>query len=306
MGRKGFTMIITWEEGIDSYRKNTLEINDIENIYTVELCDRALPTEVRTFSDIIFDCLSDRDTKTVEVLYSGGLDSELVLKACIKNKIPVTAITMKLYVDHILINSHDIYYSEKFCRENNLTQKIVDFHIRPFYENGDHINYLKPYYITSPHVATHMWLLEQCSSFPVIGGEYSWPQDSKVLSPHRLSFNSCARFMKDKNITGIGNVLNHSLELNVKMIQQNIRTQQDINPSNIMLFKHKMYNNFELGAFEPRMKSYGWENVSPSWFDKPKYKDDLIKMYGDNKSIIKWGKKIADAMGGEPGMNDKF
>jgi hypothetical protein len=37
-----------------------------------------------------------------------------------------------------------------------------------------------------------------------------------------------------------------------------------------------------------------------------KFKDDLIKMYGDNKSIIKWGEKIADAMGGTPGINDKF
>lgn len=299
-------MIITWEEGIDSYRKNTLEINDIENVYTVELCDKELPTEVRNFSDIIVDCFKERGTKTVEVLYSGGLDSELVLRACIKNKIPVTAITMKLYIDNILINSHDIYYSEKFCRENNLTQKIVDFHIRPFYENGDHVNYLKPYYVTSPHVATHMWLLEQCSGFPVIGGEYSWPQHINLLSPHRLSFNSYDRFMKDKSIAGIGNVLNHSLELNIKMIQQNLRTQIDIDPSNIMLFKHKMYNKFELGTFEPRMKSYGWENVSRNWFDKPRYKDDLIRSYGDNKSIIKWGKKIAEALNGVPGTNDKF
>jgi len=299
-------MIVTWEEGIDSYIINTLEINDIENIYTVEICDRELPSESRSISDIIFDCFKDRDTKTVEVLYSGGLDSELVLKACIKNKIPVTAITMKLYIDDIIINSHDLYYSEKFCRENNITQKLVDFHIRSFYENGDHVSYLKPYHITSPHVASHLWLLEQCSSFPVIGGEYSWPQPSKVLSPHRLSYNSYSRFMKDRNITGIGNVLNHSLELNIKMIQHSLDTQYIINSFDIMLFKYRMYNNFDLGIFEPRMKSYGWENVSPKWFNKMKYKDELVNMYGIDKPIIKWGKKIADVMGGEPGMNDKF
>jgi hypothetical protein len=67
-----------------------------------------------------------------------------------------------------------------------------------------------------------------------------------------------------------------------------------------------MYNNFELGTFEPRMKSYGWENVSRKWFDKTKYKEDLIEMYGADKSIIKWGKKIAKAIRGEPGTNDKF
>jgi len=297
-------MITTWQEGIDSYRINTLEINGIENVYTVELCDRELPTDVRNFSDIIFDCFKDRGTKTVEVLYSGGLDSELVLRACIKNKIPVIVITMKLYIDNVIINSHDLYYSEKFCRENNLTQKFVELHARSFYENGDYINYVKPYYITSPHVASHLWLIEQCSSFPIMCGDYSWPQHDKILSPHRLSFNSYSRFMKDKNITGIGNVLNHSLELNIKMIQHHIQHYAD--PFIIMLFKCKMYNSFGLGTFEPRMRSYGWEHVNPKWFDRMQYKDDLIKMYGDNKSIIKWGKKIANAMGGVPGINDKF
>jgi hypothetical protein len=298
-------MVITWEEGIDSYKINTLEINNIENIYTVELCDRELPTETRNFSDIIFDCFKYRDTKTVEILYSGGLDSELVLKSCIKNKIPVSVITMKLYIDNVLINSHDLYYSEKFCRENNLTQKFVDFHARSFYENGDYINYLKPYYITSPHVASHMWLIEQCGSFPIMCGDYSWPQHTnKILSPHRLSYNSYSRFMKDRNITGIGNVLNHSLELNIKMMQHHIQNYTD--PFYIMLFKCKMYNSFGLGTFEPRMRSFGWEYVNLKWFDRMKYKTDLIKMCGEDKPIVKWGKKIAEVLGGEPGSNDKF
>lgn len=299
-------MIITWQDGMDLYKSHTLEINNTENIYTVELCDRELPIEVRDFSDIMFDCFKDRGTKNVEVLYSGGLDSEMVLKSCIKNKIPVYAITMKLYIDNMLINGHDLYYSEKFCRENDVTQKFVEFHIRPFFENGDHVNYLKPYYITSPHVASHLWLLEQCSSFPVIGGEYSWPQHTKILSPHRLSYNSYSRFMKDKNITGIGNVLNHSLELNIKLIKHNLHTQNYVDPTIISLFKGKMYNGFGLDPLEPRMNSYGWENVSRKWFDKTKYKEELIKMYGIDKSIIKWNTKIAEAMNGSVGSNDKF
>lgn len=299
-------MIITWQDGLDLYKSHKLEVNGVENIYTLELCDRDICTETRSISDIINDCFKDRGTRIVEVLYSGGLDSELVLRACIKNKTPVHAITMKLYIDNLLINSHDLYYSEKFCRENNLTQKIVEFNIRPFYENGDHINYLKPYYITSPHVASHMWLIEQCNSFPVIGGEYSWPQHIKIISPHRLSYNSYSRFMKDKSISGIGNVLNHSLELNTKMIRHNLHTQNHIDPTNIALFKSRMYNDFGLDPLEPRINSYGWENVSRKWFDKTKYKEDLIKMYGVDKSIIKWGKKIAEAMGSEPGINDKF
>ena len=43
----------------------------------------------RNITDIFNDHLSIRQTKYVEVLYSGGLDSELVLLSCLKNKIPV-------------------------------------------------------------------------------------------------------------------------------------------------------------------------------------------------------------------------
>jgi hypothetical protein len=297
-------MIITWQDGMDLYKSHTLEVNGTENVYTLELCDRDIPSEVRNVSDIINDCLKERDTKTVEVLYSGGLDSELVLRACIKNKIPIVVITMKLYIDGVIINSHDLYYSEKFCREHNLTQKFVELHARPFFENGDHINYLKPYYITSPHVASHFWLIEQCNSFPIMSGDYSWPQHIPVLSPHRLSFNSYSKFMQDNGISGIGNVLNHSLELNVKMIQQHIKNYSD--PFNIMLFRSKMYSSLGLGNFEPRFRSFGWEYVSSKWFDRMKYKDELINMYGEDKSTIKWNTKIAEAINGSVGFNDKF
>ena len=214
-------MIITWEDGIDSYKSHTLEIGESDHLYTLELKDVEF-SETKNFSDILYDCIKNKYTKRVEVLYSGGLDSELVLRACLANKIPTVAVTMKLYIDNVIINSHDLYYSEKFCRENNVTQKFVEFHGRSFYENGDHFKYLKPYYVVSPHVASHFWLIEQCEHFPIMAGDYSWPQQTPILSPHRLAFNSYSKFMEDNNITGVGNMLNHSLELNIKMIRHHV------------------------------------------------------------------------------------
>lgn len=297
-------MIIAWTDGVDDYKSHILEINQHQNLYTLELNDVRTAEEPKSFSDMIYDCLKNRQCKQIEILYSGGLDSELVLRACLANKIPTVALTMKIYIDGVIINTHDLYYSEKFCRENSVNQKFVEFHARTFYENGDYIQYLKPYYITSPHVASHFWLIEQANHFPVMAGDYSWPQQSKILSPHRLAFNSYQKFMDNKSIYGIGNMLNHSLELNLKMMQHHIMNYSDQN--RIMLFRSKMYSSLGLGDFEPRSRSFGWEHVNSNWFDRMKYKEELIKLLGDTKSMIKWNQKIANLLEGEPGINDKF
>ena len=112
--------IIEWNVGLNGFKKCMLELGENSHKFTTELLD--VPFEPnRNITDIFNDHLSNRQTKYVEVLYSGGLDSELVLLSCIKNKIPVIAITLVIKIDGMIINTHDLYYAEKFCRENNLS-----------------------------------------------------------------------------------------------------------------------------------------------------------------------------------------
>ena len=213
--------IIEWNVGLTGFKKCMLELGENSHKFTTELLDN--PFEYgRDITDIFNDHLSNRQTKYVEVLYSGGLDSELVLLSCLKNKIPVIAITLIIKVKGLTINTHDLYYAEKFCREHSITHKLVELDADNFFENGNHLPYLTPYYIIEPHVATHLWLIEQCSYFPIMGGDWPWVQtnkENKVLSPSRLEFSSYERFMKDKGINGIGNMIGYSLESSCKLIQ---------------------------------------------------------------------------------------
>ena len=87
-----------WYSGQDNYLKNTFITDDETNkhTYELELIEDVHIQENRTIYEVYNDLLSVRQTKTVQLLFSGGLDSELTLHACLKNKIPVEAVTLKL------------------------------------------------------------------------------------------------------------------------------------------------------------------------------------------------------------------
>lgn len=297
--------VIEWNVGLHRFKKCTLELGENTHNFTTELLD--VPFEHnRSITDIFNDHLSNRQTKYVEVLYSGGLDSELVLLSCLKNNIPVIAITLVIKIDGLVINTHDLYYAEKFCREYNITHKLIELDADKFFDKGEYINYLHPYYITEPHVATHMWLIEQCNYFPIMGGDWPWVHnhiENKVLSPFRLEFSSYERFMKDKNIHGIGNMVGYSLESSIKLIQTHLANY--IPGETVSNLKSRMYKTMYPELIE-RLRSYGWENHRSNKFNMLLYKIELIKQLKLTKATIKWNQTISTLLNTTINQNDKF
>ena len=297
--------VVEWNVGLNGFKKCTLILGELKNTFTTELLD--VPFEYgRNITDIFNDHLSNRQTKYVEVLYSGGLDSELVLLSCIKNKIPVIAITLVIKIDGMIINTHDLYYAEKFCRENDIIHKLVVLDADKFFQNGEHLAYLSPYYIIEPHVATHLWLIEQCSYFPIMGGDWPWVHthiENKVLSPSRLEFSSYDRFIKDKGIHGIGNMIGYSLESIYKLIQ--IHLDNYISGDYTSNFKSRMYRTM-YPELEPRIRSYGWEHHKTNSFTLLNYKIELIKQLKLTTPNIKWNSTIKILLNTPANENDKF
>ena len=295
---------IEWNTGLNEFKKCRLELGKSSHIFTTTLQDYDFEPN-RNIMDIFNDHLSTRQSKYVEVLYSGGLDSELTLLSCIRNKVPVKAITLVIKIKGVIINTHDLYYAQKFCTAHNIEHKLIELETDKFFENGTYLDYLTPYNITEPHVATHLWLIEQCSYFPIIGGDWPWAQahlGEKVLSPFRLEYSSYERFMKDKNIFGIGNMISYSLESSCKFIQlhlDNYQGQEDISD-----FKARMYQTIE-PTIERRFHSFGWENSPFVKFNLFKYRINLLKL-GSTNSKIKWGSVISSVLNTQVNENDKF
>ncbi len=117
--------ILQWSTGLNGYKKHILDSNH----FTTELTECQFEPG-RNVDDIFYDHLVNRPNSPVELLYSGGLDSELVLMSLMKNKIPFEVMTMVIQVKGITLNITDLYYSEKFCRENNIKQNTILFECR--------------------------------------------------------------------------------------------------------------------------------------------------------------------------------
>ena len=293
-----------WYTGVNNFRKHTLNVGPT-NYFTLELCDDDFEPN-RHIDSIMLDHLSDRQTKTVEVLYSGGLDSEFVLDSCLRNNIPVEATTLVIKVHGAILNVVDLYYSEKYCRENNIKQNFFYLDALDFYQSGQYLEYLQPYNITEPHVASHFWLLDKCQNFPIIGGDWPWVhahKNEKVLSPQRIDFCNYERYMNDTGITGIGNMIGHSLESCCYFINKHIEYYEHGNDKfdTVPFLKFKMY-----GVKEPRIKSYGWEQCPPELFNKIRYKAELLSKLGRVEHSIVWGEKIANIIKSEVRQNSRF
>lgn len=314
-----------WHTGKQDYRKLTLEFSvtpntqwpgygDYFNLFTMELQEHPLIP----FNNVneAFAYNLEGANLPVEVLYSGGIDSECVLVSCLMNNIPAVAITMRMMFRGSPINTHDLYYAEKFCRERNIPQTFIDLDIEKFFVNGDHKKYLEPYYIRLNNVATHMWLLEQCDRFPIIGGDYTWPLldvETRQYSPHRNEFQYYDVFMKDNGITGVGSMINHSLESNWFFIKTHVDLHTE-DPDNIggdllriKTLKARLMERLGFGKLEARHKSYGWEMLDHfKWFDVTVYNREYFEKNNYTENAIVWGDILGDTIGIGPGRNYNY
>lgn len=286
-----------WYSGLDNYRKNTLD----DEKFSVEILDVA-PRGYNTVNEAFAAHLEGANLP-VEVLYSGGLDSEIVLLSCLQNNVPVVAVTMRLMFRGAPFNISDIYYAEKFCREHNIKQVVYDLDVEKFFGNGDHVKYMENYNIQLFVAITLYWLIEQCHSFPIMGGDYLWPLtniDQLAYSPYRRDYNATDLFMRDKGIPGIGNMISHSIDSNILFIKEHLKTYPEEN------FKMKMISNLGFPNLEYRHRSHGWELAKILEYDWEKIGFDVFYRLPTYKNIVYWNKTLADLIGGEPGSNDKF
>ena len=301
--------IIEWSAGVNNYRKMTMIVDPEtkQHKYNTELLDVEM-SGLTDLHELYRMHLSERQTKYVEVLYSGGIDSELVLVSCLHNKIPVRALTMRLSYKGIVVNTHDLYYAEKFCRERGIEQKIVDIDAYDFWASGPLYDYLGPYYIPYPHVGTFLWMFEQATGFPVYGGDYNWPHlHAPVISPTKHGYGMFDKFLQDRGIHGISNMMSHSLDSLSLFLKTHIKVYSDekhyIEGIGLPTLKQDVLRELGVTGLEPRLKSYGFEGV-------PKHAILHIKigeLVGNTTSTITWNKTIADVLGSEcPGFNDKF
>lgn len=296
-------MEIIWHDGVDNYKENRLIIDSDTGLKKHHLILHDVPTQDLPYIQLAEKILKGKGK--VDVLLSGGQDSELLLRTIIVLGIDFKVTTMKLVIDGCLVNTHDLYYSEHLCGSLGIKQNFITLDVRQFFENNLHIPYLEPYLINEPHVATHFWMLDRTDNYPIFAGDYSWPwANENIISPHRYQYCAYKRYLQDTKRDGIVSFLNHSLELNMAMVKKHRESYN--NNIDTGSFKSQLYSSLGVGEFTPRLRSSGWEGVKSKVFNKNQYHMNLIKSVGITPSTIFWGSKINSILKGNITQNDKY
>ncbi len=104
--------------------------------------------------------------KPINVLLSGGMDSEVVVRSFVESGINIQVNIIE-FEDGL--NKHDIQFAFDACAEMKITPKIIPLNIRKFWKNEvwDYADLISS---PSPMLATLFWASDQLDGTVVIGG----------------------------------------------------------------------------------------------------------------------------------------
>ena len=131
---------------------------------------------VGTFKDELLKAASsslDHCTGKPTLLYSGGVDSEIMLRAFIEVGHAPEVLIARYENDY---NIYDVSYAVVTCEMLNVKYRIVDISLEKFYENEAYM-YAELAQIDRPRALPYCKLLDMVDGFPILG--------ASDLSPHR-------------------------------------------------------------------------------------------------------------------------
>jgi hypothetical protein len=249
------------------------------------------------YNELINNAKLIRDTFTGEfdLLFSGGIDSEVVLRIYHSLNIPVNVFVFRYENNY---NYRDVNSALSICNELSITPKIIDFNLQKFFENDAHEIFSKIYCHSSGRLP-HLKMSEYLDNLPIYGsGEPYWRRtnrDTSSQAPWILEFDEGARAWSVYHKT-IGRpaicdwyeyspqvLLSHMQTPVIKdLISDNIHGRFDSNRSKIKL--HKEY----WPTLINRQKLVGFEgDKDPSIKSKPEFMLEFDREFITDRVISK-------------------
>jgi hypothetical protein len=103
--------------------------------------------------------------KDLTLCFSGGMDSEIVLRSYLDIGHPIKVVIYK-YEDNL--NEVDVQLATKICEQLNSPYQIIDFNVSKFFEN-DAASMIKPCQIDKPLQLIGCKFLEITEGIPILG-----------------------------------------------------------------------------------------------------------------------------------------
>ena len=215
----------------------------------------------------------------LNIMYSGGLDSEIVAEVCRKYAIPHRLHFMVLVHENKIFNEVDFQNAKKFS--DSVELHYLDF--VKFFDQGDFIDYALKYKTQSPQLACHLKIASDIGSNLVFGGDAMYFYYNHEVSCAEFKPTSFGHFCYDNLVRktgGVGNMANANYSLMIKWLRKQVDLAQsgianqyhEDRTVNMQKFNYnwkcRMYQEAGFGSVPKQDKMTGFETIKTFYSDK--------------------------------------
>jgi hypothetical protein len=269
----------TWYyDGIEKGPKTSLDSKfTISTKPTITRKVKNFKEEVLLNASLTRDCF----TEPFDLLFSGGADSEIVLRSYHELNIPVNVFIFKYENNY---NFFDVSHALRICNELNIEPKVVDFNLQKFFENDAYETWATGYYLSSGQLPL-MKMMDYLDNIPIAGsGNPVWIYHSNQwqLDLSEL-FHSQSIYCSTVKRTAIIDWFEYSPEVILSYTEHPITKDLFKTPGSALKFekhKHLLYKKF-WSTLQLRPKYIGFEGSKPPGLkeSKPDFMLDFEKAH---------------------------
>jgi hypothetical protein len=209
----------------------------------------------------------------LNLLYSGGLDSEYVLSVFLKLGMTIQPVIMNLLSNSgDVYNSHELLYAFKFCEQKGLTPTIIDLNFDKFVESGKLLSIAESVQCAAYQLPASMWLASQVDGTVITGND---PPHMKLNKQDNLWYldeeeiiHSQFNYFKQNNIYGTPFFLSYTPEMMLSFLldptMAALANHHYIGKTGTNSTKVQVFNNGTDFNLVQRKKHTGYEQIAKS------------------------------------------
>jgi hypothetical protein len=118
------------------------------------------------------------------VMFSGGIDSEVVVQSFLFAGIPVNAAITCFKND---LNRQDVRFAVRFCETHEIPYRLLHLDIEKFFDSGDALSFADRTKSVQPVLLHTMWAMDQVDGYPILGSGECYLAKKSVTGRRRRS-----------------------------------------------------------------------------------------------------------------------
>jgi hypothetical protein len=250
---------------IPQRKNNYYRVSGTGDTFTVDI--DSVSRNTKTYcEELILNSQEIYDNKEGELycMYSGGIDSELVMEVFLSQGIKITPVIVKMDLG---LNDHDLTWAEQYCNKKNIEPIIYNLDIKKFISSGEILN-LAEFTKTS----TYQYLSSIKAALS-LDGTVLTGQDEPYIGldqstntwyfEEKERWCAWARLYESNHLTGTSCFLSWSSEtlLSFMLDPQIVKLGNNQLPGKLGTYSSRKYVYGRMFPMPERTKYTGWELV---------------------------------------------